>query len=119
MAKINNLITKWENCLRFNCIMQNADAPFQALYNDIDDNYWWQQAGNLRPQIVADARFRKYVEDDPAEASRIKLQDIEGSDGKIYYYQIVYPEASSPNSFITWYKLYRRKNKISQRHRAS
>jgi len=80
----------------------NGDEPFQALYNKILDNYWWQQAGNLRAQFGVDWRFVNYIAADPNEANRIKLGSLEGYDGETYYFQMTYPEAGSPMNFITW-----------------
>ncbi len=80
----------------------NGDDPFQALHNADQDNYWWEQAGALRPQFVAAFRFKDYVDSDPAEADRIKLDSVTGNNNVIYYYQIVYPEDSSPQNIITW-----------------
>lgn len=81
----------------------SGDAPFRGLYNLIEDNYWWQQAGDLRAQFVADYRFNDYIVADPNEANRIKLAPILGYDEEtVYYYQIMYPEAGSPMNFMTW-----------------
>ena len=83
--------------------MVNGDAPFQALHNSIMDNYWWEQAGALRPQFVADYRFKSYIDAEPDEANRIKLDSVMGLDkSKMYYFQVVYPEDSSPEKIITW-----------------
>ena len=82
--------------------MVNGDAPFLALHSSTEDNYWWEQAGAYRSQFVADFRFRNYIDADPNEANRIKLDSIIGNDGKIYYYQAVYPEDVSPQKIITW-----------------
>ncbi len=83
--------------------MINGDAPFQALHNSIQDNFWWEQAGAFRPQFVADFRFKNYIDTDPNEANRIKLDSVTGLDeSTMYYYQVVYPEDSSPQKIITW-----------------
>jgi hypothetical protein len=80
-----------------------GDKPFQALYNLILDNYWWQQAGSLRSQFVAADRFKAYIDADPNEANRIKLAPILGIDEEtVYYYQVMYPAAGSPMNFMTW-----------------
>ncbi|HSD62271.1 MAG TPA: hypothetical protein VLB50_00675, partial [Ignavibacteriaceae bacterium] len=80
----------------------NGDDPFQALHNADQDNFWWEQAGAFRSQFVAAFRFKDYVDSDPAEADRIKLDSIMGINNVVYYYQIVYSEDSSPQNIITW-----------------
>jgi starch-binding outer membrane protein, SusD/RagB family len=82
--------------------MVSGDAPFQALHNSAQDNFWWEQAGGLRKQFVADFRFRSYIDADPNEANRIKLNSIQNNDNQTYYYQVVYPEDISPQNIITW-----------------
>lgn len=80
----------------------SGDAPFQALHNSNQDNYWWEQAGALRPQFCADFRFMDYIKADPNEANRIKLDSIKGANDIYYYFQVVYPEDSSPQTIMTW-----------------
>ena len=80
----------------------NGNAPFQALHNSSQDNYWWEQAGALRPQFVADFRFKEYIDADPHEANRVLIDSVLGHNDKMYYYQIVYPEDISPQKIITW-----------------
>lgn len=80
----------------------SGDAPFEALHNVNQDNYWWEQAGALRPQFCADFRFKAYIDADPNEANRIKLDSIKGNNDVMYYYQVVYPEDVSPQTIISW-----------------
>ena len=79
-----------------------GDAPFQALHNSNQDNYWWEQAGALRPQFVADLRFKGYIDSDPNEVNRIKIDSVIGFNDEIYYFQVVYPEDVSSQNIITW-----------------
>jgi hypothetical protein len=82
--------------------MTQGDAPFEALYNDVDDNYVWQQGGRLRTQVVVDPRFEAYITADPNEANRIQIEPIIGNSGNTYWRQIRYPEAGSPIPVMTW-----------------
>ena len=82
--------------------MVSGDAPFQALHNSVQDNFWWEQAGGLRKQFVTDFRFKSYIDADPNEVNRINLDSIKNNNNKTYYYQIVYPEDISPQKIITW-----------------
>lgn len=79
-----------------------GDDPLDAAYNDEVWNGWWSLAGAGRTQLVADPRFAAYIEQDPSEAGRIQLAEVEGYDGSIYYRQDKYPLEGSPFSFITW-----------------
>lgn len=78
-----------------------GDEPFQALYSSQDPNYFDIEAGSQRNQYTADPRFQAYVEDDPAEASRLPLQAIEAS-GKTFYVQEKYPGPGSPIDIVSW-----------------
>jgi hypothetical protein len=80
----------------------NGDPPFQALYNSTQNNYWYYDAGVGRKQFVADFRFKSYIDADPNEANRIKIDSILGSNNEMYYYQVVYPSYDSPQKIITW-----------------
>lgn len=82
--------------------MVNGDAPFQALYNSIQANAWWANAGALLYEFVADFRFKSYIDADPNEANRIKLDSVMSTDSVMYYYQAIYPEDISPQKIITW-----------------
>jgi starch-binding outer membrane protein, SusD/RagB family len=82
--------------------MINDDAPFLALYNTVESNAWWANAGNLLSEFVADFRFKNFIDADPNEANRIKLDSVLSSDNVMYYFQAIYPESSSPQKIITW-----------------
>jgi len=82
--------------------MMQGDPSLDAVYNDEVWNGWWASAGAGRTQLVADPRFEGYVEQDPTEANRIPLAEIEGYDGSIYYRQDKYPLERSPFPFVTW-----------------
>ncbi|RKY45883.1 MAG: hypothetical protein DRP88_06960, partial [Candidatus Neomarinimicrobiota bacterium] len=80
----------------------SGDAPFQSLHSSESDNYYWQQAGAGRTQCVADWRFKEYIDENPLEASRVKLDSIMGNNGVMYYRQGKYPQKESPIDFISW-----------------
>ena len=83
--------------------MAIGDAPFQALHNSNQPNYWWVDAGDSRTQFVADFRFKSYIDADPNEANRIKIDSILGNNKTdMYYFQVVYPNYASPQKIITW-----------------
>jgi len=79
-----------------------GDEPYQALYTQVADNYFWQQAGNGRTQCVLDERFKGYVDADANEAGRVKIEQFLGTDGTPFYRQAKFPEADSPIDFLTW-----------------
>ncbi len=92
--------------------MQNGDEPFQSLHfvgGDQEDNYWWQQAGDLRSQFVVDFRFLDYVEADADEYNRIIItpvittggDTVKNDDGRAFHYQILYDQ-TSPIDFFSW-----------------
>ena len=75
---------------------------FLALYNSVQSNEWWANAGALISEFVSDFRFKSYIDTDPNEANRIKLDSVLSTDGVMYYYQTIYPESGSPQKIITW-----------------
>ena len=79
-----------------------GDAPLESLHSVQEENFWYTQAGAGRTQYVADFRFADYVEDNPQEAERIPLEEVEGGSGTIYVRQALYPERESPITFISW-----------------
>ena len=79
-----------------------GDAPLESLHSVQLENFWYTQAGAGRTQYVADFRFADYVAENPQEATRIPLEDVEGNDGTIYVRQGLYPERPSPIVFISW-----------------
>jgi len=82
--------------------MVEGDAPFQSLHNVISDNYFWQQAGKGRCQVVADFRYQGYIDADPMEAERVKVDTVSGTNGVMYYMQDKYPVQGSPINLMTW-----------------
>ncbi len=84
--------------------MQNGDARFVSLHTPENTNYWWTQAGVGRTQFVADFRFRSYIDENPEEANRVRLEAILGNDDPptTFYRQGFYPERSDPLPFATW-----------------
>lgn len=79
-----------------------GDAPLESLHSVQLENFWYTQAGAGRTQYVADFRFADYVTENPQEATRIPLEDVEGNNGTIYVRQGLYPERPSPIVFISW-----------------
>ena len=90
--------------------LQSGDAPFTALYSTQASNLWYTQAGVGRTQWVADFRFQGYVEANPQEADRVKIEVILGNDGDpdnnvpptTFYRQAKYPERETPLPIIDW-----------------
>ncbi len=82
--------------------MVDGDAPFTAKHNSIEGNAWWGLAGASLSEFVADFRFKSYIDADPNEANRIKLDSVMSTDSVMYYYQTIYPEKASPQKIITW-----------------
>ncbi len=88
--------------------LQSGDAAFESLHTPENTNYWWSQAGPGRHQWVVDFRFKAYVDEDPAEANRIQLAEIEGNDGTdetpatMFYRQDRYTVQGTPLPFATW-----------------
>ncbi len=81
----------------------SGDAPFEASYSEEVENNWWISAGAGRTQLVIDtAIYLPYLADDPNEAARIPLAEIETYDGGIAYRQDKYPLAISPFPVATW-----------------
>jgi len=86
----------------FEAGMVEGDAPFQSLHSVISDNYFWQQAGRGRIQCVVPARFQGYVDENPQEIARVKVDTLSGVGGDILYYQDKYPVQGSPINLMTW-----------------
>ncbi len=83
--------------------MQSGDAPFTALHNVQQSNYYWQQAGVGRTQYVVTDRIYNYTLSDPNEKNRIPLDSLIGTDKKTKYYrQNKYPSDASSDIIITW-----------------
>ncbi len=82
--------------------MKQGDAAFNATYPSTSQNYYWEQAGDFRAQFVTNARFKKYVDDNPAEASRIALKAIVDKNNKTHYKQIKYATNVTPIPCFTW-----------------
>jgi hypothetical protein len=82
--------------------MVEGDNAFECLYNDVNSNYYWQQAGYGRQQVGVDPRFLTYLTQDPAEEARIQLDFVTGRDGNSYPFQIKYPDPGSSFPIVTW-----------------
>jgi len=81
-----------------------GDEPFQALYHVDMSNSYYSNIGQGRCNGAADYRYNDYITADPAEANRIILDTINGSDDPptLFYMQGKYPEPDSPINFVTW-----------------
>ncbi|MBN2279531.1 MAG: RagB/SusD family nutrient uptake outer membrane protein [Candidatus Marinimicrobia bacterium] len=93
--------------------LTEGDQPFEALYVQSSDNYWWQQASiGLRVQVIVDNRFAQYIDEDPNEANRIPLYElpdelnVSEDTAAVYWTQGKYIEADAPIAFITWQETY-------------
>jgi len=86
--------------------LMEGDDPYQAKYTIEDANYWWTQGGRGRSQVVLDFRFKDYVDEDPAEAARVLLDPILGSDSTTFYRQGKYLKETSPFDFVSWQENY-------------
>lgn len=84
--------------------MKEGDEPFASKYSTTASNLWYVQAGVGRTQWVADFRFKQYVDDNPQEAARVKIEAIQGNDNPptTFYRQARYPERETPLPFMTW-----------------
>ncbi len=87
--------------------MVEGDLPFSSLHASTLEvldavNAWFFNGGPGRTQWVTDFRFNAYVNFDPAEAARIPLIPLEGSDGATFYMQAKYLTPDSPMPFATW-----------------
>lgn len=103
--------------------MAGSDAPFQALYNNIENNYWFYWAGPGRTQFHAADRFGDYVYNEPQEANRIPLYTIDGSETyipeadtimggieykkgdttvRVYIQEYKYTQMDAALPFLTW-----------------
>lgn len=91
--------------------MVEGDAPLQALYSQVADNYLWQQASSqLRSQVIVDDRFADYIAADSTEAARVMIEVLPenlnvttGADtAKTFYLQSKYYSYDAPIPYITW-----------------
>jgi len=83
--------------------LAQGDDPYQVPYNVADNtNYYWQQAGLGRSQMVIDFRFHDYVTEDPAEMVRVSHQSIIGRSGAQWWLQTKYDEEGDPLNLTSW-----------------
>jgi tetratricopeptide (TPR) repeat protein len=101
-----------------NGLMEEDEAAFVA---PAPLNLWNRIAGEQFQNILADSTFKRYIDIDPNEANRIKLDSIQLVTQKLdtvvigdstevqyekdttwYYVQAVYTDNSSPLKIITW-----------------
>lgn len=81
--------------------MVSGTPPLQALHNSASRNEWYDGAGAGRNQLMADARFKAYVDSVPSEAGRIPLAQAAGR-RNTYFQQNKYTAFDSPIDYITW-----------------
>ncbi len=103
--------------------MVSGDAPYQALYDLEDANWWWTQGGRGRSQVVMDFKYKEMLDADPEEGivitlgaetkdalaevaaatGRLFLDPILSNDGSMTFYrQGTYLEETSSINFVTW-----------------
>lgn len=83
--------------------MMSGAAPLQALFNEATQNDWFNGAGPGRDQLMADGRFKEYVDSTPSEANRIPLAPRLGNDRQTtFWQQNKYTEFGAPISAVTW-----------------
>jgi tetratricopeptide (TPR) repeat protein len=82
--------------------LQQGDEPFNAQYSVETENSYYFGGGNGRIQWIVDFRFNDYIVQDPDEANRIKLATAEGTSGKTYFYQNMFPDRDSPFPVTSW-----------------
>ncbi len=64
-------------------------------------NFWkFNESKDFLLNMVADPRFESYIDADPNEANRIRVDTVKGSNDSIYYYQTEYPD--SRLKIMTW-----------------
>ncbi|MEX0660912.1 MAG: hypothetical protein WEA58_06530 [Balneolaceae bacterium] len=80
--------------------MEDGDAPFQSLHSVQSANNFYFAAGIGRIQAIPDYRFAEYVDEDPAEANRVKIVPAEVNPDR--FRQDLYPAQESPMDFLTW-----------------
>lgn len=105
VARIHLLEGRYAQCLSAaERGLVEGDAPLSLLYPLTASNFWYDNAG-VNHQIIPAARFRAYVESEPAEAGRIRLTvgnapapNYRG----LYYVQAKYDIDTSPIDLITW-----------------
>jgi hypothetical protein len=83
--------------------MVASEPSFDAQYSSEAENFWWGNAGAGRVQFVLDPRFKKYLDDDPKESSRLMIVNTPSNDTAVTLYrQNKYPQDASPIPFATW-----------------
>ena len=79
------------------------EPAFVLKYSNELDNFWYNNAGGGRMQWAMDNRFKKYVDAEILDTTRIKFQSVQGTSGSKYYLmQWLYPSASAPITAMTW-----------------
>ena len=81
-----------------------GDQPFEALHSTLNGNvnFWYETTSNINPVFVSDIRFKQYIDIDPNDTNRIKLDSITIDSNQTYYCQSVYSTPESPQMIITW-----------------
>lgn len=85
--------------------LEPGDDPFQSLHSIESDNEWYFAAGEGRVQWRVNERFVQYVEEDPAEAARLPLFELQGRT-RLWHIQDKWSERDSPITFIDWQETY-------------
>ena len=84
--------------------LQDGDPDFASLHNVESTNLYWTQAGIGRNQWVVSFDLAAVVDSDPAEAVRIPLTAIAGTDNPptTFFRQAKYNVEGAPLPFATW-----------------
>lgn len=106
--------------------LAQGDPNFAALYNTVEQNYWYYWAGVGRTQFYADDRFGDYVYNDPKEAARVLFTYVDGATpftppndtviagveytggveaARKYVVQTKYADFEAPIPFLTWQEM--------------
>jgi len=85
--------------------LEPGDDPFQSQHNSQSQNEWYNAAGIGRTQWRLNTRFAGYIEGNPNEAQRVKLEEIEGRT-QTWNRQALYTTRGAPVTFIDWQETY-------------
>ena len=94
--------------------MDQTDLPYDLLYSDLLNNYYYQQAGVGRHQWGVDQRMLDYINADSTEAARIPMY-TEIYRGYQAWFQDKYPDRGSSYSLMTWQENYLMRAELSLR----
>jgi hypothetical protein len=85
--------------------LTRGDDPFVSKHSTQSVNNWYNAAGEGRTQWRVNTRFTEYIEENPTEANRIHLTEIEGRT-QTWNRQGMYTERGTPIVFVDWQETY-------------